>query len=268
MVTTISEIRECYYLAKTAEQTRIRIDQGLYAYARVFLSGWTPDASEAERKKCAARAKRVVDAIRKGKEPAEGDEVIHMAMFGMVTQSQKSWEAFDEQCEIQQKKARLIASELPAWPDLEEIRGFSAWGLAAIIGEAGDLSKYPGCRALYKRLGFAPDECYPRGEMRTGRKIPRMARGRIMGIIAEPLLRQQWRGEREGVPGHPIGPYGAVYADAKARHLASGKTKGHADKIARRAMVKGLLHDVHAAWHGREPMFLHRPLQEMPPVAA
>lgn len=93
-----------------------------------------------------------------------------------------------------------------------------------------------------------------------------------MGIIADPLFRAQWRGAREGddgsqrgnesqvdfdpvatsIPAHAIGPFGAVYGEAKVRQLAAGKTKGHAEKLARRTMVKALLHDVHRAWHGVE----------------
>lgn len=72
-----------------------------------------------------------------------------------------------------------------------------------------------------------------------------------MGIIADALLRAQWRGEKDGVPAHSIGPFGAVYGEAKARQLAAGKSKGRAEKLARRAMIKALIHDVHAAWHGK-----------------
>jgi len=103
---------------------------------------------------------------------------------------------------------------------------------------------------MYKRLGLAPDECYPRGEKSTGRKIPRATRGRIIGCLADPLLRAQWRSEKDDVAAHPIGPYGAVYGTTKARQLATGKTPGHSHAIARRAMIKALIHDVHRAWFG------------------
>lgn len=276
---TIDRIRLAYRLAKAAETSRIRIDLGLYALARVYASEWTPDAEKPTRAKAAAQAKRVVDTIRKGGVPREEDRLMYTAVAEMVLAAEPSRVAFDAEGKKHHRNAEQTVRQLPSWQRIGHVKGFSAWGLAAIIGEAGDIGQYSGCRKLFKRLGLAPDECYPTGEKKTGRKIPRMARGRVMGIIAEPLLRAQWRGAKEVgdddgdasheaveshcgndrvpvvVPAHAIGPYGKVYGDAKARHLAAGKSKGHADKAARRAMVKALLHDVHAAWHGEELMY-------------
>lgn len=296
----VDQIRILYRLAKAAEQARIRIDLGLYAFARVHLTAWRPDDEPEDRRKAAAQAKRVVDAIREDKAPADADAPLYAAMLLMVTSAQGSWMAFETARKDSRKAAEKLARQLPAWTALEPIRGFSCWGLTAIVGEAGDVGRYPGCRHLYKRLGLAPDACYPTGEQRTGRKIPRHTRGRIMGIIADPLLRAQWRGAREAdadeshkineshdsfdfgsngaggggslttaeshgavdhaaptaIPAHAIGPYGAVYGAAKARHLAAERTRGHAEKLARRAMVKALLHDVHDAWHGRPLTFM------------
>lgn len=252
---TIDAIRLNYRFAKVAEQSRIRIDLGLYAYARVFFSGWHPGADEARRKKAAAQAKRVVDQIRDGKEPSEAEAPLYRAMFSMVSASAASWDAFEGLRAEHRKAAEKLAVSLPGWKRIEHVKGFGLWGLVAIIGEAGDPGNYSGCRKLFKRLGLAPDECYPTGERSGGRMVPRTARGRIMGIIADPLLRAQWRGAKDDEPGYPIGPFGSVYAEAKARHLSAGKSKGHADKAARRAMAKALLHDVHAAWHDRPLLY-------------
>jgi hypothetical protein len=269
---TIDAIRLSYRFAKAAEQSRIRIDQALYAFARVFLSGWNPGAEETSRKKASARAKRVVDLIRGGKEPDEDDAQLYADMTEMTLASQPSWEAFEKARDKRRKIAEKLIVAMPAWDRMPARgHGFGPWGLVAIIGEAGDLSNYSGCRKLFKRLGLAPDECYPTGEKRTGRKIPRNTRGRIMGIIADPLFKKQWDAERGpngeklkesekgtagNVPAHPAGPYGRVYGEAKARHLAAGRQKGHAEKLARRAMVKALLHDVHAAWHDKPLMYV------------
>lgn len=268
----IDRIRFEYRLAKAAEQSRIRIDLGLYAFARVYFSAWQPSAEKVSRLKAAAQAKRVVDQIRAGTAPSEEDSAIYAAMSGMVNTAQASWHAFEVERKAHRKAAEKMVAQLPAWDRIKHVRGFSVWGLATIVGEVGDVGDYPGPRHLFKRLGLAPDECYPKGEQRTGRMIPRNSRGRIMGIIADPLFRAQWRGAREGddgsqrgnesqvdfdpvatsIPAHAIGPFGAVYGEAKVRQLAAGKTKGHAEKLARRTMVKALLHDVHRAWHGVE----------------
>lgn len=140
---------------------------------------------------------------------------------------------------------------------VSDIQGFSSWGLSALVGEAGDLGNYPNPAKLHKRLGLAPDDAYPTGEKRKGRMIPRACRGRIFGMIADPLFKHQWRGEKDGVAPHAIGPYGVVYAAAKAKGLASGKTKKHADVLARRIMLKALVLDAWCAWHGR-PLRYHK----------
>jgi len=246
----IDTIRLNYRLAKSAEDARKVIDQKLVAFARVYLTDWTPDGEELTRTKANSQAMRVVKALRKDAEPAAGDEELHAVMGPMVLGMEPSRATFDAELKLRRKNVEPAVRQLPAWAAMQDVAGFSAWGLGAIIGEVGDIGKYSGCRKLYKRLGFAPDECYPRGEKSTGRMIPRATRGRIWGIIADPLRRAQWRGPRDCAPGYPIGPFGAVYGEAKARQLASGKTAGHADKLAIRAMVKALLHDVWRSWHG------------------
>lgn len=245
----IAEIRLHYRLAKSAETSRIRIDHGLLAFVRVYLTDWDPGAEPADRKKSAAQAQRVIEAIRNG-EPGGDDAALVEIASSMVLAMEPSRAEFQKALKLHRKEAEKRAKTLLAWERIRHVKGFSAWGLAAIIGEAGDIGA-GGVRALYYRLGLAPDEAYPTGEKRTGRKIPRGRRGRVMGIIADPLLRAQWRGEKDGVPAHAIGPYGVVYGETKARALAAGKSKLHADRLARRVMVKALLHDVHAAWTGQ-----------------
>jgi hypothetical protein len=245
----IDEIRLNYRLAKSAEAMRIAIDQKLISFARVYLTAWTPDGEELTRTKANTQAKRVVDAALKGQPPTAGDEALYAAMVDMVNAVSLARAPIEARYKMHRKAVEKAAKTLPAWELLAPIRGFSVWGFGAVIGEAGDIGMYSGCRKIYKRLGLAPDECYPKGEKKTGRMIPRMARGRVMGIIADPLFRAQWRGERDDAPAHAIGPFGEVYIATKTRALESGKTKGHADKLGRRAMVKALLHSVHDAWH-------------------
>jgi hypothetical protein len=251
----IAEIRLHYRLAKSAETSRIRIDHGLTAFVRVYLTDWTPGAYAAEskeeaaarRKKEAAQAVRVVKTIRDGTEPKEEDAALCEIASAMVLDMYPARAAFIVAERRHEKIARRLAKRLPAWERVAHIKGFGLWGLCALIGEAGDLGA-GGVRSLYYRLGLAPDDAYPRGEKSTGLMIPRKRRGRMIGIIAMPLFRAQWRGEKDGVPAHAIGYYGQVYGETKARALAAGKSKGHANNLARRVMLKALLHDVHAAW--------------------
>lgn len=256
----IDAIRLNYRLSKSAEQARISIDQKLVAYARVYLTHWHPASSAADREKAATLARRVIRIIRKNTEPPDDSATVVLVdiMRPMVLGMQPAWDLFEEKRVEHKKHVQQMVKDLPAWQRLQDVRGFGVWGLGTIIGEAGDIGAYSGCRKLYKRLGLAPDDCYPRGEKRTGRMIPRNTRGRLVGIVFDPLIKAQWRaavpflvdGKDDEIPAHAIGPYGAVYGVTKERHLAAGRTKGHAFALARRAMLKALLHDVWRAWHG------------------
>lgn len=248
----ITAIRLYYRLAKSAERSRIQIDQQLMAFARVYLTDWAPDAAPLDRTKANTRVARVLKAVRSGADPEDGDVKLYTNIEPMVLAAEPTRRAFEAERKQRRRMAeKLVVASLPAWKRLEHIRGLSAWGLAVIVGEAGDIGRYPGCRHLYKRLGLAPDACYPVGEKKTGRKIPRNTRGRVMGVIADPLMRAQWRGAKDEAPAHAIGPYGAVYGRAKRAAIAREFIPVHAEKLARRVMTKALLHDVHRAWHGK-----------------
>lgn len=262
---TVDRIRLHYRLSKAAEGARIKIDHGLVSYVRVHLTAWQPDLDEKARKREAVAARAAVKALLGGKAGAL-DVPLAANAAGLVLDIAAARHALLARDNDHRREAERLAKALPAWRRIGHVKGFSAWGLAVLVGEAGDVGLYSGCRKLYKRFGLCPDDCYPKGEKKTGRKIPRGTRGRLMGIVADPLFRAQWRGEKDVIPAHAIGPYGAVYADAKARRIArvlAGErgekehahtlktgSNGWADKGARRAMVKALLHDVWCAWHG------------------
>lgn len=238
----IDAIRLNYRLAKSAEGARIVIDHKLASFARVYLTAWTPSGEELTREKANKQALRVIKTIRKGLPADEEDAALCEVMAPMVVGMEPSRATFEAERKARRKAVEKSVQTLPAYEIIRHVNGFAAWGLGSLIGEAGDIGMYSGCRKLYKRLGLAPNDCYPRGEKSTGRMIPRMARGRIMGIIADPLLKAKAKNA-----------YGSVYDTNKARHLEAGKTKGHAHNLARRAMVKALLHDVWRAWHGLQP---------------
>lgn len=266
----IDAIRLHYRLAKSAELSRIGIDQRLVSFVRVYLTAWTPKGEELDREKANAQARRVIETVREANEGGKkrkrktkakesADAELCEIVASMVVAAEPARLHFDATRALHRKEVEKVVRGLPAWGRIGHVRGFSEWGLGVLVGEAGDIGGYSGCRKLFKRLGLAPNECYPKGEKSTGRMIPRNSRGRVMGIIADAFLRAQWRGEKEGVSAHAIGPFGEVYRATKERHLAAGKTKGHADKIARRAMVKALIHDAHDAWHGKPLTYSREP---------
>lgn len=274
----IGQIRLHYRLAKSAEQSRIAIDQRLVSFVRVYLTAWAPDATAEDREKHKKQAGRVVKALQEAAKRKEPDQPILEAVkphkddvelyplaAEMVENAERSRAAFDAMARQHEKSARKRAAKLPAWERLRHIKGFSAWGLAVIVGEAGDISNYSGVRKLYKALGWAPKECYQAGET-GGRMVPKAKKGRLHGIVRKPIFQAQWRGERlptgelvtkdeqrgqpGNIPAHATGPLGEIYGATKRRHIEAGKTKGHAENLAQRTMLKALIHDVHRAWHG------------------
>ena len=277
----IDEIRLNYRLAKFAETERISLDHKLVSFARVYASDWLPSLDEKARKQFNAQALRVIKTIRKNTEPKDEDCEMFGIMQIMVLGMEPARETLENERKLRRKQVEKLVASLPAWPLMEHIVGFSKWGLGVIVGEFGDLTddimpaelrvpgkRYSGVRRIYKRFGLAPNDCYEAGEKKTGRKVPRSTRGRIIGILFDPLIKHQWAAERgpdrealkasekgadENAPAHPKGPYGLVYRDVKERALQTGKTNGHAFALGRRAMIKALIHDVHKAWHG-EPL--------------
>lgn len=246
----ITGIRLSYRMSKQAERSRIQLDQQLAAFARVYLTDWSPDGAPLDRSKALAQVTRVLKAARSDSDPTDADRELYDVMLPMVQAAEPTRLGFEAERKSRRKIAEKLAATIPAWERLRHIRGLSAWGLVVLVGEAGDIGHYSGCRKLYKRLGLAPDSSYPKGGKSAGRAIPRNTRGRVMGVIADALLRAQWRGAKGDEPAHAIGPYGAVYGDAKQRALVKFEGhKGHSEKFARRVMIKALIHDVHRAWH-------------------
>jgi len=284
----IDKIRLNYRLAKFAEKERSALDQKLVSFGRIHLTNWLPDMDEKGRKRLNTAALQAVKEIQKGIEadPEKLSKVaatltssLHEDLAPMVIGLHPARQSLEMERKQSRKRVESSVKSLPAWERLKHIKGFSVWHLGCIIGEFGDLTddivptearepgkRYSGVRRIYKRFGLAPDSAYPRGEKRTGAMVPRSTRGRIIGIIFDPLLKHQWAAERgpngeklkesekgrsENIPAHPTGPYGVVYGETKARQLAAGRSNGHAFALARRTMVKALIHDVHKAWHGQ-----------------
>lgn len=267
----IEQIMDEYRFAKLAELQANSMETRLLHFVRLRFTDWTEAPTEEAKKKCVTRAARIVATIRAGRTPKPDDAEACEQMANMVLQTDEAKKPFSAMGRQHKRSAERLAERLPAWEHIKHVRGFGPWGLAVLVGEAGDLGAWaasatgrPSVRALYKRLGFAPNEAYPRGEKSTGRKIPRKTKGRIIGIIYDSLIKAQRCSGKAGSTAcstdeahepHAHGPYGQVYQDVKERKLAEGKTKNHAHQIARRATTKALIHDVWKAWHAQPLTF-------------
>src|SRR5262245_24927527 len=145
--------------------------------------------------------------------------------------------ATDASCEpwnlLQAQKRReleVLARGLPAYAWVATVKGAGAFGLAQIVGLAGDLSSYPEPCHLWSRLGLAPYEGHAMSTWMRDSWRPRALsaeewiehpfapeRYAIVLQIASWLRNAQWVGaaKTESGVGRPKGPYGQAYFDRR-----------------------------------------------------
>jgi hypothetical protein len=144
-----------------------------------------------------------------------------------------------------ERQMARLAKQLPVWAWVESVHGFGAVGLAQIVGEAGDLSKYSNPAKLWKRMGLAVIN----GESQR-RKAGAAAlehgynpiRRSIMYCIGDSLIKKQ-------------NAYRDLYLDRKQyemEKLPEG-TKLLWHRRAQRYMEKRLLRDLWRAWRDSGP---------------
>ena len=198
-------------------------------------------------------ARKAREAIETGKDDPNsigGSAVLSIA--DIVRQSAVARGVWDNLREKVETDMRKLARTLPVHAWANGVRGFGDLGLAIVIGETGDLSLYETKERVWKRLGLAVIE----GFRQQRRSDPDEAaahgynpkRRAEVWAIADSMFRHQWRGEKDDVPAHAIGPYGEVYAIRKAATEGREWTLKHRDNDARRIMAKALVADLWAAW--------------------
>jgi hypothetical protein len=228
------------------------------------------DFRELDRKAAFAEAKRVRLAIEKGATgcaqpvllapPAHSAVMAECAPIAALNhQSSAGWEAMRANAETEM---RALARTLPVWAWSERVRGLGALGVAIIAAEAsgdrGDVGSYATKERLWKRLGLAVIE----GE-RQQRKAGDAAlahgynprrRAEIWAICSDSMFRHQWRGAKEDVPAHAIGPYGDVYARRREHTKDHDWPLGRKHNDALRVMTKALIEDYWRVWRGLPPL--------------
>jgi hypothetical protein len=229
---------------------------------------YSNDETEKERKEKFALAKKIREAIEKCEiiPGAIKDANTRSAIMAVVAKSQMGRSGWDSLRKETEKEMRELAAQLPVHAFAKGVKGFGELGLAIIIGEAGDLSNYPTVSTLWKRMGLAVIDGVRQmrltdkeAAIRHGYNPKRRAE---IWAIADSMFKHQWRGEKEGVPAHAMGDYGAVYGARKLHTLSrvvdtedlpftdrNKWTDKRRDNDARRVMTKALLKDVWREWH-------------------
>lgn len=137
-----------------------------------------------------------------------------------------------------EKRLVKLAKALPVSPWVESVRGVGLVSLAAIVGEAGDLSCYPSPSHLWKRMGLAV-----------------MSDGRQRRISGAAALDHGYSPGRRSVMwniGACIikagGPLKQNYDARKAIEATRVETKAHAHNRAQRYVEKQFLRQLWRTW--------------------
>lgn len=152
-----------------------------------------------------------------------------------------------------EKDMEKVAKTLPVAKWVEGIKGFGIGSLAAVIGEAGDLSNYPTHSHLWKRLGLAVIDG---GRQRMVPGADALAHGyspsrrSVIWNIGQCVLKaQSQRVDKEtGEVKAEAGEYRKLYDARKEYEMGRVETKGHAHNRATRYVEKKLMRDLWKAW--------------------
>ena len=152
-----------------------------------------------------------------------------------------------------EKDMAKVAKTLPVAEWVESVKGFGIGSLAAVIGEAGDLSNYPTHSHLWKRLGLAVIDG---GRQRMVPGADALAHGyspsrrSVIWNIGQCVLKaQSQRVDKEtGEVKAEAGEYRKLYDARKEYEMGRVETKGHAHNRATRYVEKKLMRDLWKAW--------------------
>lgn len=255
------QVRRKFYISSVNKQTN-----AVKALVRRGL-GWRYDEEEADREKVNGRAAKIVANALAGKEQKPED----MEVFGHLAPDIAVISAAIEPCvnarhgiELEMKR---VVRKMPVFAWAKDVKGLGELGLAVILAEAGDLSKYPKKGHLWKRLGLAPFEghAFSTWRMKGGLSAdewtaagysPRR-RAEIYAVISEPLFRANTVA---------AGPYRAVYDRRRELTVTTHPdwTKAHSHMDGLRVMTKYLIRDLWVAWRRAESSLPEGSLQSCP----
>lgn len=211
------------------------------------------------------------DRVKKGETMPE-DADLEIALMPFVA----AIAHFDESIGPIERELEKLARRLPIAPWAKTVTGLGWGSIAAIVGEAGDLSQYPSVAGVWKRMGLAVID----GDGRQ-RKVANADAALIHGysperrsvvwVMADSMSKHQrtWLDKETGEVRKPAGVYGEVLEREKEKALAAGCNNLHAERRGKRHMSKAVIKDMTLAWReavGHRCQDDHLCLADRPPV--
>jgi hypothetical protein len=274
-------------------EQRKRANNALGAYLRVDVLGWSRKLSAGDRDRIKAQAKAILAACERHirrfspSDPYPAIPDVDGEEIELVIDTLRQQIPMVDREERAKAEMERLAQQLPVWSRVADISGFSALGLAVIVGEAGrDLAAgFRSPAALWKRMGVAiinnPDgsrirqgglskNAPPAEWIRHG--YDRRRRSRVY-VIGEGLIKNNGSGK-----------YKALYDRRKALEIAKAEARGlqvvpsaqiperrrsefmsrmQVHRRAQRVMEKELLKDLWIAWRRCRTIFVVEPISRM-----
>ena len=224
--------------------------------------GYSSYDDPAERKSKWTLAGKIIAAVLKDKPVPDGCEPVAELAGDLIRTFDLTFSGLDDKrCQIERAMS-LLAAELPVYNWWVSIKGAGAYGLAAIVGEAGNLSNYENPAKLWKRFGDAVLDGTAQGKLpkNTAAEVwiahgYNARRHSIIWRIADSMWKSGGADNRYKVAA-------VAYKDRqlevlREKWIADGKKPekygpGHAHNRAVRYMRKMLLKDLWNKWNDKE----------------
>lgn len=215
------------------------------------------------------RAGHILDRhINEGKQEPDDEKIVALRRSYLDIVKLSLEPVLERRLQIEDEM-KALASKLPAMEFVRDVPGVDALGLAVIVAEAGDLSRYPTVQHLWKRFELDSYDGHARSSWRRGGRGPGWAPvalssktweelgaaprklGQLFGVVTEALAKAKAKSK-----------YGEIYSDRRKRTMVTHPEWGegkplnksgfpssrHADMDAKRVMTKAFLKDLWVFW--------------------
>jgi len=244
------EIRQHYRMRyKPAQGQRTRLQNGLRSFL-LGQCGWNPNLPKSE---SSAIKQHVKDLMKYGhclvnprlKQPEGIDEAEYHKYAWIIAGTIMASDPFVQVEEEAAREMQALARQLPVHGWWSDIRGVGDMGLAVIVAEAGNLSRYPKIGHLRKRMGITVIDGKRQGNPGSGASkedwikhgYNPKRRSAIYAYVCDPVIKQS-------------DVYRAVYLRRKDEEKLRwpDATKMLLHRKAHRYMEQTLLRDLWQEW--------------------
>lgn len=224
--------------------------------------GYTSYDDPVERKQKWGIAGKIITAIQKDLPVPEGYEEVGELVGELVKTFDLTFDGLDAKRSQIERAMATLAVDLPVFDWWTSIKGAGAYGLAAIVGEAGNLSNYENPAKLWKRFGDAVMDGVAQGKLpkNTAAEVwiahgYNKRRHSIIWRIADSMWKCGGADNRYKVAA--VAYKTKQLEVLREKWIADGKKPdkygpGHAHNRAVRYLRKLLLKDLWNKWNGQE----------------